>query len=207
MSPNIINLISDDEDTIDLTILPAIRPPCASYILAFDVGSVNLAYSCLRVMMDDKPGLIMDCRLVNLEAKPIDTCRIGTNIASLINSLVTKYGKNTIKKVLIEKQIVFKRNASRFSSAPLKNTMIECALHTAFRIHGISTETYLKRDTSHPPGTTYYQKKKMASIELQSQIRASPMLFSANVIEYVNEAKKKDDLSDSILMLFKYMTG
>jgi hypothetical protein len=171
-----------------------------SYILSIDVGVRNLAVSVMELHSLE----VVDCMLLDVTTRRKTANEISERIMHVVSkTILSKYPKTQIERVLIEQQVLLMPFASPYSLASTMNSIIECALHTAFRCFNVNVDAVVKKRTA---GTSYYERKVAAVSELKMLMSGvKGIKLHSNVVEYLSNETKLDDLADSILQLRDYI--
>lgn len=201
--------ISSDEDEIKLTqeqqdLFHVFLQPTvvvARYILSFDVGVVNLGFSCF----DTLNKTFVQVRVFNIKDSIRTTALIANRIAALVAEMVATYPPPSVSKVLIEKQITFRRGPSTFSQAFIRNVSVECALTSAFKVLGMDVVTI--QPAKQVTKTGNYQTNKKKAVRLLKDLLKGDngFYFTRAVLGHIEESVKKDDIADSVLLVVEYL--
>jgi hypothetical protein len=172
------------------------------YYLCFDVGLKNLAVSCAEQKEDTYE--VVYCKLFDVSDKSQGNISIPVSVANVCRELLDTYPAKQIEIVLVERQVHYIRGSN--SSACLINTTVEGCIHSAFRVLGVETRSI------EPPAKLYpelakvnYSRRKKTSFHLLKQLVMGSKVIGPPVLQIIEDQRKQDDLSDSILMLLSFM--
>ena len=178
-----------------------------SFILSFDIGTKNLAMAAAKIVGD---GLfILASKLFAVNFKGDNAGNVAVNIIGVVDDVLNLFSAPQIKQVIIERQMIGNmRGVRTHSNRPMmsslicaKNSRIECALHTAFKARGVLTKVVSPIRMHSCVG---YKNRKRESVNVcKDLITKRPDLFHQDVKDFFCNAKKKDDLADSILLVFE----
>ena len=177
-------------------------------ILSFDVGMKNLAF--ILFDCNDNNLNIINWDIINLvdakiKCKDINLIDIGKNINKLFHIY---FKEQDFDKILIENQIG--NNAIRMKC-------VQCMISQWFIDNNFNNIEYIS--SSHKlnfvakmydlkdiiKDLDYKKKKKMAILIIKSLLKENKNNFDELYINFFNENKKKDDLSDCFLQGYYYI--
>ncbi|KAJ3321768.1 hypothetical protein HDV06_003917 [Boothiomyces sp. JEL0866] len=160
-------------------------------IIAIDVGTTNIGY----VHIESQPLRIIEWKLIDPR---FPKCFDIVKYSQILNDVIPK----SDAQYIIEKQSY--RLGARIPYAILKTNSIEAILSGLFVNQVESIPPQLISKFFDLPKSDYKQKKKKTVQLVSDWIENQKFEISVNHVQLFRDTKKKDDLSDCLLLAYAY---